>query len=119
MLPVCYTSYVYGTRLTSLVSEQGENIQFVASPESPMNWSTLPILAVDNTTGASNPVSFVNSNDTEDAGSVSGFGLYGGWAFHKNGAGEVEMKFIATSTNESDVYLYVFCSYRSEMATDC
>jgi hypothetical protein len=72
-----------------------------------MNWSGLPILAVDNSTGASNPVSFVNENDTENVGSISGFGLYGGWAFHKNGAGEVEMKFIATPTNESGIYLYV------------
>lgn len=88
------------------VAESGDDVQFVATPDRTTDWTALPTMYVDNSTDAYSPIGFVLGNETLGDGlSDSGFGLYGGWAFHKNGDGEVEMKFHATPTNETDVYL--------------
>jgi hypothetical protein len=61
---------------------------------------------VDLTEGATNPIGFVNDNETLPSGaSTVGFGLYGGWAFHKQNNANIEMKFLATPTNETGIYL--------------
>lgn len=61
---------------------------------------------VDTTDGAMNAVGFVAGNETApDGATVTGFGLYGGWAFHRDDSSSIEMKFIASPTNETDVYL--------------
>lgn len=64
------------------------------------------MMYVDLTEGAANPVGFTMDNKTLPKGaSAVGFGLYGGWAFHKQGNADLEMKFLATPTNETGIYL--------------
>ena len=83
-----------------------DTTKFVARPERTMDWPSEPTLFIDITEGAMNPVGFVKGNETVPHGTeVSGFGLYGGWAFHKNAEASIEMKFLATPTNETDLYL--------------
>ena len=70
------------------------------------SWSTEPTMYVDLTEGATNPVGFTTGNETLPSGAtVVGFGLYGGWAFHKQKDASLEMKFLATPTNETGIYL--------------
>lgn len=61
---------------------------------------------IDTTEGSLNAVGFVQGNQTlGDGSTTTGFGLYGGWAFHTNDESTIEMKFVATPTNETDIYL--------------
>lgn len=61
---------------------------------------------IDLTEGAVNPVRFALDNETLPSGASSvGFGLYGGWAYHKKDNATIEMNFLATPTNETGVYL--------------
>ncbi|KAF2115269.1 hypothetical protein BDV96DRAFT_631925 [Lophiotrema nucula] len=88
------------------LAEQGDKYAFVVTPERTMSWTAQPSMMVDMNSDAFEPVEFIFGNETAaTSSSASGFGLYGGWAFHKNEAGTVEMKFYATKTNESDIYL--------------
>jgi hypothetical protein len=65
-----------------------------------------PTMYVDLTEGAANPIGFVKDNETLPGGaSTVGFGLYGGWAFHKQNDANIEMKFLAAPTNETGIYL--------------
>ncbi|KAF1979902.1 hypothetical protein BU23DRAFT_108213 [Bimuria novae-zelandiae CBS 107.79] len=68
--------------------------------------SSKPTMYVDVTEGASNPVGFTTDNETLPSGATAvGFGLYGGWVFHKQQNSSLEMKFIATPTNETGIFL--------------
>lgn len=79
---------------------------FVANPDNSTNWPSARTMYVDVTEGAVEPVGFALANETlRDGKTTSGFGLYGGWAFHKQNSSAIEMKFIATPTNETDIYL--------------
>lgn len=50
-------------------------------------------------------VGFAAGNErTADGATVAGFGLFGGWAFNNVNAGAIEMNFVASPTNETDVY---------------
>ncbi|KAF2267367.1 hypothetical protein CC78DRAFT_577078 [Lojkania enalia] len=88
------------------LSEKGDDAQFVATPERTVGWAAQPTMLVDMDTNSFDPVGFTWGNETLDnSSSTVGFGIYGGWAFHRNDEGTIEMKFYATPTNESDVYL--------------
>lgn len=71
-----------------------------------MSWTSQPTMYVDLTEGAANPVGFTTDNDTlSSSATVVGFGLYGGWAFHKQESESLEMNFLAEPTNETGIYL--------------
>jgi hypothetical protein len=92
--------------LTATVSQAGEDAEFLATPDRTIEGWEEPAFAIDLTEGVNNPVKFVKANSTlgSDA-TVSGFGLYGGWAFHKDNGGPIAMKFLASPTNETGIYL--------------
>ncbi|KAF2799929.1 hypothetical protein K505DRAFT_229909 [Melanomma pulvis-pyrius CBS 109.77] len=101
-----------GSSAPSFVSQavnvsSGEDAEFVATPNRTVDgWSAEPTLFIDLTEGANNPIGFVKKNESLGSGStVSGFGLYGGWAFHKDDGGPIAMKFLASPTNETGIYL--------------
>ncbi|KAF2195355.1 hypothetical protein K469DRAFT_722603 [Zopfia rhizophila CBS 207.26] len=88
------------------LSETDESTEFVATPDRAMDWASQPTMYIDTTSDAFNPVGFTIGNETVDNSStVTRFGLYGGWAFHRDDEGIVEMKFYATPINETDIYL--------------
>ncbi|KAF2807958.1 uncharacterized protein BDZ99DRAFT_464860 [Mytilinidion resinicola] len=115
-LPLFYgdgKAYI-GTSTPSWLSE-GVNITltstdddttFVAAPSSSStNWTTTPMMYIDTTSDAFQPVGFTSTNSSLSDGQVtSGFGLYGGWAMHLADDGTVEMGFYAVETNVTDVY---------------
>lgn len=88
------------------MAQVGDDAEFEATPDETVeNW-TGAYMAIDLTEEANNPVKFVNPNDTAPSGATkTGFGLYGGWAFHKDGDGPVAMNFLASPTNETGIYL--------------
>jgi hypothetical protein len=92
--------------LTATVSQAGEDAEFLATPDRTIEGWEEPAFAIDLTEGVNSPVKFVKANSTlgSDA-TVSGFGLYGGWAFHKDNGGPIAMKFLASPTNETGIYL--------------
>ena len=117
----CRLPYIVGKirALTDTVSQTDDDTEFIATPERTMDWPAEPTLFIDMTEGTNNPVGFVKGNETLENGStISGFGLYGGWAFHKNGEGSIEMNFLATPTNETDIYLYVSLTLLGKISTD-
>jgi hypothetical protein len=79
----------------------------VATPEEDnVAWPAHPVMYIDTNPKSSEAVGFAFSNATLNGTmSATGFGLYGGWAFHKGADAEVEMKFYATPTEDNDVYL--------------
>ncbi|KAJ4303507.1 hypothetical protein N0V90_002403 [Kalmusia sp. IMI 367209] len=88
------------------LSMTDDDTKFIAKADSTVSWSSSPTMYVDLTDGAANPVGFVTDNGTLPSGAtVVGFGLYGGWAFHKQNDSALEMKFLATPTNETGIYL--------------
>lgn len=88
------------------MSQNDDETEFLASPDSTVDWASQLTMYVDTTGGSLNTVGFVKGNETvQGSGTTSGFGLYGGWAFHKNSEEAIEMKFVATPTNETDIYL--------------
>ncbi|KAF2687907.1 hypothetical protein K458DRAFT_414976 [Lentithecium fluviatile CBS 122367] len=88
------------------LSQAEEGTEFVATPDTTVDWDSEPTMYIDTTEGAINAVGFVKGNETlGDGETTTGLGLYGGWAFHKVENSTIEMKFIATPTNESDIYL--------------
>lgn len=99
----------------------GEGSKFVAKSNTTTHaWSTDPMMYIDMTEGTNNPVGFIHDNETLPSGaSTVGFGLYGGWAFHKQGDSEIEMKFLAAPTNETGIYLLVIQGFFLIKLTSC
>lgn len=44
-------------------------------------------------------------HDLSECATVKGFVIFGGWAYNNQKAGAIEMDFIATPANETDLYL--------------
>ena len=84
-----------------------DETKFLAKPDNPEDWSVEASLYIDASPGAIKPVGFSRANESlPDGATDNGFGLYGGWAYHKDDPeAALEMKFLATPTNESDVFL--------------
>jgi hypothetical protein len=62
------------------VSQVEENTEFVATPNTTVDWDVEPTMYIDTTAGVINPVGFVKGNETLPEGSTTtGLGLYGGW----------------------------------------
>ena len=92
--------------LTITVSENGDEAEFIAHPNRTIEGFTQPTLYVDLNAGTNDPLGFVGDNEKPPSGAtVTGFGLYGGWAFHRNNGEPIAMKFLASPTNETNVYL--------------
>jgi hypothetical protein len=69
------------------------------------NWASRPRLYIGADAGDLKSVGFAFANETHEAGAIdTGFGLFGGWAFNNIKDGAIEMNFVATPTNETDVY---------------
>ncbi|OCL07333.1 hypothetical protein AOQ84DRAFT_440255 [Glonium stellatum] len=102
----------------TLTSTDSDTTFLVNADSATTNWTSQPMMYIDTTTNAFEPVGFTTSNTTLSEGEVTeGFGLYGGWAFHLNDAGTVDMNFYASPTEENDVYL-VKWNAASTKATD-
>ncbi|KAF2661806.1 hypothetical protein K491DRAFT_687202 [Lophiostoma macrostomum CBS 122681] len=86
-------------------SESVDGTEFVAKPDTSTAWDQ-ELLYVVNSTDAFDSVGFATDGDNgTSSNTTSGFGLYGGWAFHQNGDGKIQMKFYATPTDDEDIYL--------------
>lgn len=93
--------------LTLLVS-QTEDQKFVVTANRTTGWTSQPSMYIGADAGDIKSVGFKHDNETnKDGAIVAGFGLFGGWAFNNDQAGTVKMDFVATPTNETDVYQYV------------
>ncbi|KAF2711637.1 hypothetical protein K504DRAFT_523069 [Pleomassaria siparia CBS 279.74] len=79
--------------------------QFLATPDGTLAGVTQPALYIDTTEGANNPVGFASTDDMPTGGNDTGFGLYGGWAYHLDNDGTIAMNFLASPTNETGIYL--------------
>ncbi|KAF2445481.1 hypothetical protein P171DRAFT_430892 [Karstenula rhodostoma CBS 690.94] len=91
--------------ISLVMVEGGDKFVARANTTSPA-WPTEPTMYVDLTEGAAISVGFTTDNKTLPDGATSvGFGLYGGWVFHKQDDADIEMKFLATPTNETGIYL--------------
>ncbi|KAL1595208.1 hypothetical protein SLS60_009896 [Paraconiothyrium brasiliense] len=102
-------SFVTESVNISLVMTEGDD-KFVAKANttaaSTLDWSPEPTMYIDMTEGVANPIGFAKDNETLPSNATTvGFGLYGGWAFHKPDDADIEMKFLATPTNETGIYL--------------
>ncbi|KAF2495701.1 hypothetical protein BU16DRAFT_510716 [Lophium mytilinum] len=88
------------------VTSTDDDTTFVAAPASTStNWTTTPMMYINTSSDAFQPIGFTSTNSSLSDGQVSsGFGLYGGWAMHLADDGTVEMSFYAVETNVTDVY---------------
>ena len=96
--------------LTTAVSMAEDSDRFVARASSAgsddPSWFSERTMFVDLTEGATSAVGFVADSERLPTGATTvGFGLYGGWAFHKQADTSLEMKFVAAPTNETGIYL--------------
>ncbi|KAL5447409.1 hypothetical protein PMIN06_007492 [Paraphaeosphaeria minitans] len=77
-------SFVKESVNISLVMAEGGDVFVAKANTTGPIWSTEPTMYVDLTEGATNPIGFTQDSKTLPSGTSSvGFGLYGGWAFHK------------------------------------
>ncbi|KAF2640243.1 P-loop containing nucleoside triphosphate hydrolase protein [Massarina eburnea CBS 473.64] len=103
---VGHTAPTFVKEAVNITITANENsTEFVAAPDVTVEWESSPTLYVDTTAGAINPIGFIKQNETLPEGATAiGFGLYGGWAYHRQEESDIQMKFIATPTNETGIY---------------
>ncbi|KAF2819689.1 hypothetical protein CC86DRAFT_471788 [Ophiobolus disseminans] len=101
-----------GLKAPSFVSEavditlsNTDDQKFVVTANGTTGWKSHPSMYIGAETGDVKSVGFKFDNETKaDGAIVTGFGLFGGWAYNNIEAGAIEMSFVATPTNETDVY---------------
>ncbi|KAF2027241.1 hypothetical protein EK21DRAFT_115009 [Setomelanomma holmii] len=93
------------TEAVNITLSLTDDEKFVAMPGGTVEWSSQPTMYIGANSGDLKVVGFTVGNETASTNStVDGFGLFGGWAFNNMDAGEIEMKFVASPTNETNVY---------------
>ena len=82
-----------------------EDQKFVVAANGTTEWASQPTMYIGADEGGIKSVGFEFDNGTMANGAIdTGFGLFGGWAFNNIKAGAIEMNFVATPTNETDIY---------------
>lgn len=81
-----------------------DDSRFVASPEGNVQWTSQPSMYIGTDAGDTKTVGFVSEDNISKDTIVTGFGLFGGWAYNNQNSGAIEMNFIATPANEPGLY---------------
>lgn len=81
-----------------------DDLKFVASPQGDVSWTSQPSMYIGTDAGHLKTVGFAWEKDLPKGATVKGFGLFGGWAYNNQGAGEIEMNFVATPATEPGLY---------------
>ncbi|KAH7390704.1 hypothetical protein BKA66DRAFT_607726 [Pyrenochaeta sp. MPI-SDFR-AT-0127] len=95
----------FAVQATNIKLSLTDDAKLIATPDSTASWSSEPSLYIGADDGDLKKIGFSAGNETiPDGAIVAGFGLFGGWAYNSEHAGAIEMKFVASPTNETDVY---------------
>lgn len=81
-----------------------DDSRFVASPESNVPWTSQPSMYIGTDAGDEKTVGFVSHDNIPKGATVTGFGIFGGWAYNNQKSGAIEMNFVATPAKEPGLY---------------